>query len=683
MIRPIRVSSRAAAALVLAVALLAAGLTAASPAEAAPGAPHPQVDGARLVDARTGRTWVPHGVNWPSFEYACWQGWGYSQSTSAAEAQLIASWGVDLVRLPLNQDCWLGLNGAPAGGGRTAAGYRSAVESWVDQLHLAGVAVILDLHITAPAGVAARGQRAMPDAQSVTAWASIAARFADDPSVMFDLFNEPYSRWAPSGGGLAFSLSWGCWRDGGCHPPVEDDAAGALSGASYAAVGMSELLAAVRSAGAGQPALLAGIDYANDLNGWLSHRPHDDQLVVSWHAYPGQSCRTIGCWDATVAPIADQVPVIVTEFGQTDGGSDYLARLMDWSDEHGIGYLPWAWWRVDASESLSNSRYALVDDDGRPKAPAGTLFHDHLRELGGGRQVDRVSGADRYAAAVGVSRAANPGAASAVYVASGEKFPDALSAAPVAARDHSPLLLTAGGFLPAVVRAEIARLEPDRIVVVGGPASVSDTVLAQLAAIQPRVERIAGADRYAASAAIARAAFDGIHPDTVFVATGENFPDALTAGAAAGAAGAPVLLVPGSASELGPDTRAALSALDPHSIVVVGGPASVSDAVMGALGAFAPVTRIAGADRFAVGVGVARFAFGSSDRAILATGLGFPDALAASAWAGTIGAPLYVVPGTCVTRDVLADLDRLGATRVTLVGGPVSLAPSVETLTPC
>jgi hypothetical protein len=77
------------------------------------------------------------------------------------------------------------------------------------------------------------------------------------------------------------------------------------------------------------------------------------------------------------------VPVIASEFGQTDGGNSYLTTFMTWADAHGIGYAPWAWWVVDASESVSSSRYALITDDTTfsPKAPSGTAFHDHLATL--------------------------------------------------------------------------------------------------------------------------------------------------------------------------------------------------------------------------------------------------------------------------------------------------------------
>ena len=96
-------------------------------------------------------------MNWPSFEYACSDGYGYSNAASAekvgpdaAGAALIASWHINTVRIPLNQDCWLGDDGLPRFG--KASGYRAAVKRWVSTLHDADLAVVLDLHWSGPAG---------------------------------------------------------------------------------------------------------------------------------------------------------------------------------------------------------------------------------------------------------------------------------------------------------------------------------------------------------------------------------------------------------------------------------------------------------------------------------------------------------------------------------------------------
>ena len=367
---------------VIAAIALGAALISAPPAQAAVTAPTPVVDGNRLIDTRTGEVFTPHGANWPGFEYACVQGWGYSGSFSADQAAAIASWGINVIRLPLNQSCWLGLPGTNYGGGRSAIGYQTAVHSWVDMLNAAGVAVLLDLHWSAPAGVAATGQRAMADAQSVTFWSSVAGSFASNRSVMFDLFNEPYSRWNNATNSWAFQLTWDCWQSGGCLAPAVDDTQ-PLTSATYPVAGMTALVAAVRDAGAPQPVWLGGLNYSNDLTGWLAHRPADTQLVASWHNYIGQGCHTLSCWNSQIAPVSAVVPVVATEFGQNSSSTSagYMEGFMTWADEHGIGYMPWAWWDVPYSEDHGNSNYALINSDFSPKAPNGTAYHAHLAAL--------------------------------------------------------------------------------------------------------------------------------------------------------------------------------------------------------------------------------------------------------------------------------------------------------------
>ncbi len=358
------------------------------PAPTESAAAHPTVEGNQLVDATTGEAWIPRGVNYPSFGYACAQGWGFSYDeanglSEAATAAAIASWRANTVRLPLNQDCWNATDGVTA---EYAGGaYIAAVTGFVQELNDAGLVVVLDLHSRKVPGEDSSGQRAMADAESLTFWSSVAAAFAENPSVMFDAFNEPYGRWDENGE-LVFDLDWGCWRDGGCLAPVENDDTDPLSGEAYEVAGMSQVVQAIRTAGAQQPILVAGLDYANDLREWLEHRPDDDDLVAAFHSYESQRCADTSCWNSEIGPIADQVPVVVGEFGVTTGNADsnaaYLTSLMDWADDTGVGYLIWAWW-VD--EDPSPDAYALLSNvDGTPRAPVGTTFHDHLTSLPGG-----------------------------------------------------------------------------------------------------------------------------------------------------------------------------------------------------------------------------------------------------------------------------------------------------------
>ncbi|AMM21713.1 hypothetical protein AX769_18110 [Frondihabitans sp. PAMC 28766] len=216
----------------------------------------------------------------------------------------------------------------------------------------------------------------------------------------------------------------------------------------------------------------------------------------------------------------------------------------------------------------------------------------------------RLSGSSRYATSVAISQAAYPGTAPVVFVATGLNYPDALSAAPAAAKEGGPLLLTSPNSLPADVAAEITRLNPSRIVVVGGPSAISDTVLQQLTAIQSNTVRIAGTTRYQTSDLVTEDAF-GTGATTpgathAFIATGLNYPDALAAGAAAGKLAAPVILVKGTAATADSTTTQLLQSLGATTVYIAGGTTVVSSGVQSGLAALpgVAVTRFAGSTRY-------------------------------------------------------------------------------------
>lgn len=302
--------------------------------------------------------------------------------------------------------------------------------------------------------------------------------------------------------------------------------------------------------------------------------------------------------------------------------------------------------------------------------------------------VGRIAGATRYDVGVLVSSNAYPTIADVVFVATGANYPDALSAGALAARAGGPLLLTPGNQLLPSVAAEIERLDPEQIVVVGGPNSVNPDVFAALAALQPNTVRISGADRFEASRNLVDEGWGHTGAPLVYLATGLNFPDALSAGAAAGHVDAPVLLVNGLAPSLDAATLDLLAALGVQDVKIAGGPNSMSVGIetqlTGLLGA-GHVKRLSGPDRFAASEVISRDAFGSdgASRVFVATGLNFPDALAGSAWAGVVDAPLFVVPGACVPSRVQEDIAAFGAEQVTLLGGVNSLSPAVGTFAAC
>jgi putative cell wall-binding protein len=368
------------------------------------------------------------------------------------------------------------------------------------------------------------------------------------------------------------------------------------------------------------------------------------------------------------------------------GGVHHTVRLVvDGSRTYTGGVAQDGSWAILPTDLASGPHsYALTARFGQGAAVSSSPTVSGTFTVSGRPEVSRIDGADRFQVAVNISRAAFPGSAPVVYVTTGADYPDALSAGPAAASQGGPLLLVTRDSIPAVVSGELQRLSPDTIRIVGGPNSVSESVKAALQKLVPdaAVTRVTGADRFAVSRGLASSVF-GTAPHA-YVATGTTFPDALVAGAAAGSKGEPVVLVNGPQPTADAPTVQAFRTLSTSSITVVGGPNSVSPGVLSALQQVpAAVDRVSGADRFDAAIALNRSAFTSASMVYLATGYTFPDALAGGVLAGIEDSPLYIAPTTCVPRGVLADIASLGATRVVLLGGPVSLTPAAAALTAC
>lgn len=298
---------------------------------------------------------------------------------------------------------------------------------------------------------------------------------------------------------------------------------------------------------------------------------------------------------------------------------------------------------------------------------------------------ERIFGADRYETAVEISQSAFPSGAGAVFIATGTNFADALSAAPAAATQGAPLLLTRPTALPAAVATEIQRLDPTTIYIVGGTGAVSTAVENAIRALDGTrtIQRVAGVDRYATSRAIASEFFPTA--TSVFVATGLDYPDALAAGPAAAEVGGPVILIPGKSATVGDPTLALLDTLDTTTVYIAGGTGVVSQAIENQLEASPLITtdRLSGADRIATAIAINDAIFGASAEVYLATGFGFADALGGGAAAASVGAPLYLSGPACLPSAVLASINDRTASTVYVLGGPSVLSNNVLNLVVC
>jgi putative cell wall-binding protein len=291
--------------------------------------------------------------------------------------------------------------------------------------------------------------------------------------------------------------------------------------------------------------------------------------------------------------------------------------------------------------------------------------------------VTRLSGPDRYTTSAAISRASFKAGVPALYITSGEKFPDALSAAPVAGMKGAPVLLVNGSGIPAAIQTEIKRLKPERIYVLGGTASVSSAVAQELRGYTTgSLTRIAGADRYTTSAAISRTSFSPGVP-AVYITSGEAFPDALSAAPVAGIKGAPVLLVNGT---IAADIKTELKRLNPQRIYVLGGTASVSSAVAQQLRDYTSgsLTRLSGPDRFSTSAAISRASFNPGVPAVYITsGVQFPDALSAAPVAGMQRAPVLLVNAGSIPAEIKTELARLDPARIVVLGGTAAVSEAV------
>ena len=339
-------------------------------------------------------------------------------------------------------------------------------------------------------------------------------------------------------------------------------------------------------------------------------------------------------------------------------------------DEGGQWWLGFAAWIDNGVTEATGHRKLFFRrmnfTDGRPvlQAANGTYPAQRVAE--------RVAGASRYETAAQFSANLVQPKRPVTYVATGAAFPDALSAGPASGFEGSPVLLVTRDSVPAAVKTELCRVNPGHIVVMGGIGAISDAVYEQVrtCAIGGSAHREPGTNRFDTAARVSANTYK-TPPPVAYVATGENFADALAGGAAGARNKGPLLLV--RRDSVPAETATELSRLKPGRIVVLGGQGAVSDATFNALKAYSGnVTRIAGATRYATAAQLARTEFGSLvGGLVIATGQSFPDAVAA----GAAGYPILLVPsGGAAPGEVKAALDALKPLGVLVLGGQGAVA---------
>jgi Cellulase (glycosyl hydrolase family 5) len=293
-----------------------------------------------------------HGVDISGTQWQCLYGQAFDSPSNEASIEAMLAWHINAVRIPLNEDCWLGVNGAPT----DIASYHEEIRDYINALGAHGIYAVLDLHWSAPGstlshlGAGFNGSYEMADESHAPAfWDSLASYFKNDHAVLFDLFNEP------------LGISWSCWLNG-CVAPR-----------GFQTAGMQQLVDVVRQTGARQPIMVGGLEHAG-LAGqeWLNNRPLDPahQLVASIHLYGLTSFNRL---DSNIGVVAAQFPVIMGEIGEMNCADNDLDVLLPWMDEHGVSYLAWAWYVGGCAASP-----ALISNyNGTPTA-YGIGYREHL-----------------------------------------------------------------------------------------------------------------------------------------------------------------------------------------------------------------------------------------------------------------------------------------------------------------
>lgn len=310
-----------------------------------------KVLGNRFINQRNATIQL-RGVNFSGTQYACAEGWGvFDAPATDASITALKSWKVNAVRLPLNESCWLGINGVKAAYG--GANYRNAVNAWVTKLTAASIYVIVDMHWNAAGTAKALDQKAAADRDHAnTYWSSVANVFKGNPAVVFDLYNEPYPD-----RNRDTTAAWKCTRDGGTCP-----------GVGFQVAGSQEMLNAVRATGSTNVVLVSGPEYAGSVRRWAEFKPADplNQIAASVHIYGqplGSPYDDPSRW-GEVNPTTIGAPIVVGEYGDSDCTHQFTDRLLPVLDTRLVSYMAWGWVVSDCAGEPS----LLKDYKGTPSA---------------------------------------------------------------------------------------------------------------------------------------------------------------------------------------------------------------------------------------------------------------------------------------------------------------------------
>jgi endoglucanase len=373
------------------------------------------------LQGASGQPIVLHGVDQSGTEYECTEGYGIfdngAQSLTASTSDSTAlsvmrSWDINSVFIGLNEDCWLGINGAGIQNWASDSGqhYIDAIKGAVASAESNGIYPVVgffwgDPGAEVPSGNDPNGggQPPMPDnSHAPLFWEEVAETFKSDPNVILRLQEEPH----PDSNNTDLA-AWKCWSQGDVQYSQSSDSSTwgvapapvssvphcsekATDGTtSYATVGMQSLVNIIRGTGAENVIQLPGLAYANmaactptgspatcgmldSADGVRVSDPlSPSQLTADFDMYPdaGQDCDTPTCYTDTLAPVQAAMPIDLGEIGASNGQDHQANVLLDWMDSLHQSYYAWAW---DTWSDL------IAGYSGTPDAPWGTSYRSRL-----------------------------------------------------------------------------------------------------------------------------------------------------------------------------------------------------------------------------------------------------------------------------------------------------------------
>jgi putative cell wall-binding protein len=274
----------------------------------------------------------------------------------------------------------------------------------------------------------------------------------------------------------------------------------------------------------------------------------------------------------------------------------------------------------------------------------------------------RLSGTNRYTTSAAISKEGWT-QSSTVIIATGLGYADALAASSLAKSNDAPILLTQKDELNESIISELKRLKTTDAILVGGTGVIGAGVEDQLRSLEISIDRIGGSDRYDTSRKVAEKM--GV-TNGIIVATGTDFPDALSIAPIAGIKSLPILLSP--RYSMNPNIREFVESINTPVSYIVGGTGAISISVSSS---FPNSNRLGGSNRYETNL-IINKNFEQDlnfDTVYLATGSNFPDALAGSSLAAKNNAPIFLIGKNSVSSEIIDFLKSKDVNHVVVLGG--------------